>query len=64
MLIQNLTGSIQDKGKCVPAHIMEAQGGRRGIALSILNACIKQRWVINFIPQLLYPYKTTQIPTE
>jgi hypothetical protein len=36
---------------------MKAYKGSRSLAPHILNLDSRQRWVVNFMPQLLYPYK-------
>jgi hypothetical protein len=49
-----LATKYKGKGK-VPVHAMKAYRGSRGIAPLSLNLGTRRKWVVNFMPRLLYP---------
>jgi hypothetical protein len=44
-------------------HAKQALRGGRGIALPIPSSAARSRWVVNTIPQLLYPQERDLVPT-
>jgi len=50
--------------KIVPVHTMKAYRGSTGIAPLSFNLGTRWTWVINFMPQPFYAWKTASIPTE
>ena len=47
-----------------PVHAIKESGGSRGIHPLILNFVARWRWVVNFMPWLLYPKEGTPVPLE
>jgi len=50
--------------KIVPVHTVKAYRGSTGIAPLSFNLGTRWTWVINFMPQPFYTWKTASIPTE
>ena len=43
------------KGKAVPLHVKQAQGGGGDVTLSLLNLGNRKGWVVNITPRPLFP---------
>jgi len=44
-------------------HAKQAMRGGRGMVLPTLNSAARNRWVVNTIPQWLYPQQRDLVPT-
>jgi len=45
-------------------HAIKAWSGSRGMAALILNFGTRERWVVSFMPWLVYPQGITPVPVE